>query len=61
MTRDTRAGKKTSGEEGMGVSPDARTDTAEYFNKLRLRLKPGLLAAFLLPIVSLQYQKHIHN
>ncbi|NQU25000.1 MAG: histidine kinase [Candidatus Nealsonbacteria bacterium] len=37
---------------------DTRTDTAEYFNKLRRRLKLGLLAAFSLPVAALAVYFH---
>ena len=40
------------------MSPNTRTDTAQYFNKLRLRLKLGLLAAFSLPVISLVVYFH---
>jgi len=40
------------------LSPDTRTDTAEYFNKLRRRLKLGLLAAFSLPVAALAVYFH---
>jgi two-component system NtrC family sensor kinase len=58
MTRPTENEKKTAAENRASMSPGTRTDTAEYFNKLRLRLKLGLLAAFSLPVVALAVYFH---
>jgi len=58
MTRPTEDEKKTGTENRAGIPPGTRTNTAEYFNKLRLRLKLGLLVAFSLPIVALAVYFH---
>ena len=58
MTRPTEDEKKTATVNCASMPPSTRTDTAEYFNKLRLRLKLGLLVAFSLPVVALAVYFH---
>ncbi len=58
MTRSTDNEKAEAVVNRASISPGARTDTAEYFHKLRLRLKLGLLVAFSLPVISLVVYFH---
>ena len=58
MKRPLENEKKTAAENRASMSPGARTDAAEYFSKLRLRLKLGLLAAFSLPAIALAVYFH---
>ena len=58
MTRPTENEKKTAAENRASLSPGTRRDTTEYFNKLRLRLKLGFLAAFSLPVIALAVYFH---
>ena len=58
MTRPTDKAKAEAADSRASISPDTRADTAEYFSKLRLRLKLGLLVAFSLPIISLVVYFH---
>ena len=58
MTRPAENEKKTAAENRASMSPSTRTDNAEYFSKLRLRLKLGLLAAFSLPVIALGVYFH---
>ena len=58
MTRPTENEKNSVAENRASISPGARTDTTEYFTKLRLRLTLGLLAAFSLPVIALAVYFH---
>ena len=58
MTRPAENEKKTAAENRASMSPGTRMDNAEYFSKLRLRLKLGLLAAFSLPVIALAVYFH---
>ncbi len=48
----------TAEEGSLTPASGSDTNTAEYFKKLRLRLKIGLLAAFSLPVVALGVYFH---
>ncbi|HUT11310.1 MAG TPA: ATP-binding protein [Thermoguttaceae bacterium] len=58
MTRATGHEKKTATVNRANMPPGTRPNAAEYFQKLRLRLKLGLLAAFSLPVIALAVYFH---
>ena len=58
MARPAEDEKKTAAASRASMPRGARANTAEYFNKLRLRLKLGLLVAFSLPVVALAVYFH---
>ena len=58
MTRTTGNDQEAVAESRASVPPGTRTNAAEYFDKLRLRLKLGLLAAFSLPVIALVVYFH---
>jgi len=58
MGRAAADQEKTAAVNCAGAPPVTRTNTAEYFKKLRLRLTLGLLAAFSLPVLALAVYFH---
>ncbi len=59
MSNNFGQGRKTEKEKRHGPFLGNHPESEEYFHKLRLRLKLGLLAAFLLPLVVLSIYFHI--
>ena len=58
MTHTIIKNKKATKEEGLSTPPISRTNTEEYFSKLRLRLKLGFLVALLAPLATLSLYFH---
>jgi len=58
MNKTVDIGRTKSTTGGVKTSEDGHVKTEEYFKKLRLRLKLGLLAAFLTPLAVLSVYFH---